>query len=402
MFKVKSFVDDIKALDKKLMKILPDNTSSNFEIYQEICNESWIKPIKELAETNRQAIEKDFDAAHQHIQKSYKNYISPLFAAYLSQLTYDTFPYPYHIPEKAYKAFIQKIRRAKTPDKMQEAIENFRKTQLEPSKEYMFRKLFRPYHPIHYLLEEIESAIDNTFVVDAERVIFGLCPYLRFPQNKNTKELQFALGFSAGISMLELMRIDEVTKINKWTIQYSTEKEKVKVQLLFKASEWIRAFTYLQSCQLIQKQARQSLTEIPQYMIEIAMSYKFIPAMYSALAEHFHGDRAAPAVKNTKTTITVTGNNDLNALIDTYQDVHNSLFQEKLAALPETVRDRALLMAKKVLEDPTLKVSIRTIKETADVQKVTAAQEINDLFWNVYKPLEQRPTRREKEKESED
>jgi hypothetical protein len=55
-------------------------------------------------------------------------------------------------------------------------------------------------------------------------------------------------------------------------------------------------------------------------------------------------------------------------------------------------------MDKKIQDDPTMKLALRTIQEETGA-KVAESQQVNDLFWETYAPLELRPTRVQKEKE---
>jgi hypothetical protein len=396
MFQTKAFLDEIKALDKSLLKNAPAMESIDFETYQILCDKIWLDPMKSLIEENLEAIKKELPDVQKSIQKTYKSYISPLFSTYLSQLTYDDFPY--EVSEKDYKALIQKIKKAKTPDQIHEVAEEFRKGHIIEGKQYTFRKLFRPYHPIFYFLQDIEKTVDLTFNVNAKRVVNGLCPYLLFPQNKNTKELQFALAFSAGVAMVELMNMRDVKKAGKWSIEYSTDAgEKANAELLFRANEWIRAFEFLQACELSPNQAKQSLTEIPLYLIGIPLSNKLIPAMHAALVRHFHGEKAAPEIQ-TKTNIKISGEDNLDVLIEAYAKSCKATFKEKLAAAPENVQEKSISMDKKIQDDPTMKLALRTIQEETGA-KVAESQQVNDLFWETYAPLELRPTRVQKEKE---
>lgn len=377
----KDFVKKIRELDKYISKH-SKKTDLTYETLESDAKQYWLKPIQELVDSNRNFIVSNLPEIRKYMTTSHRKFISPLFDFYINNVRYNSFPFD-NIKEYRFKKLIRSIKELHRADEMQTYIDDFR-TFIEHKDRYMFKKLFRPHHPLYYILNDIEASTAS-IEVEAQRTIQGLNPFLSFPQNKNTKDLQFALALAAGIPVQKLMSLKQVEPAGTWSIRFIDEEdEEGDLTLVYDSEKWARAFKYLKSCNTTKAQASQALSDVPLYMLGWALSYKQIPDFHQALIHHFHKENESlPA-------FIVKGEADLSAIISQYTQNTDQLLQEAEKNHPGI---RAVV--DEVAGNPEVKVTVLAIRDLLKVNQVTA-QSINDSLNSIFAPLERRPSRSEK------
>lgn len=379
---VKDFMDKVKELDSTL-KRLTQSENDPSEARETAIRSFWLKPLHSLIRDNVDFVKSNMAEIRKQEKRLHARFICPLFTAYIQSLTFKKFPYT--VREEDYKKLLRSINSSESAEDIQAIADKFKHDHIDWKHNYTFKKIFRPHHPLHYMLAELEVT-----EVNSDRVIAGLNPYITFPQNKTTKDLQFALAMAAGLPVQKLMSISIAIPKPEWNIDYVTDsQEKGTLQLLHDPDKWHRAFEFLRACETTKAQASQAFSDVPLFMIGLPLPYKEIPDLHAALCKHFH------KTEEDSTSFKVSGSNNLQDLIDQYNSSTTQELQKEMASLPEIAS-----VMEKVIAEPGFKVTVSSIRELPGTAspRITrpVAEKIDAALERIYGPLERRPSRREK------
>lgn len=345
--------------------------------YIPLCKKSWLKDLQAYIDNNKDEISEDVDSFKAAVKKRFKS-ISPMFKAFVASMKYQEFPY--QVSQKEYAAFLKRLTSARTPAAAEEAVKQF----CAEDRYFLDTKL-RPYHPVWYMLLEIEK---THFDIDTQNLIASIYPYILFPQNKTRASLLCALSVTSGMTISSLLEIDSVKKYDTFVVKVtSADKENFR-PVLCKADHFIRAVDFMLAQNYSKGRLSRISAENNAIVIGFPISLHHSPALHKALCGHFFAGSQDSQnaffekynlTISTKAEFNIRGTADLALIIDGVVNSREAKLAQILQNADEKMRTALHKVHSHFVQHPTEKVGITTIRGIHPCSP-NYATKINDLI----------------------
>ncbi len=372
MLSPNAFIENVKKIDDDFLLVCPDIQDPDFI---SLSKKIWIKTLQTLVDDNKEAISNEIDSFKKAVQKSFKS-LSPLFKSFVAtKLKYEDFPY--QLTPKEFDAFVKKLKSAKTPAAAEEIVKDFYSS-YETNDTYFIKANLRPYHPVVYMLNELERTY---FEVETSALISSINRYIMFPQNKTRADLLCALAVASGMSVGAISQIESVKVFEDFSVKITAAGSTSVRPLLCRANHFKRAVDFMIAQNYSAWRPNTMSADNNKEVIGIRMALHHTPALHKALCGYFFSNAIEKfdLTIESKADFKLHGPSDLDKIIE---DIERKRM-DHIAATIEKSEDRMKTAIKTVLDyveqNPTFKVGITSIRSIHPCSP-NYATEINNLI----------------------